>query len=104
MLARLLTCLGCGLAHAGIWQGIAQGFATHLGRTIGDHFVGTVRGQSPCLTIRWMGVAVGSNLLLRHGSLLMVRVLVQGFTQFTQAGEVQQTSGLPNEHVNDFVK
>jgi hypothetical protein len=31
-------------------------------------------------------------------------LVVQGFTQFTQQGEVQQTFGLPNEHVNEYIK
>jgi hypothetical protein len=36
--------------------------------------------------------------------LLLSLLLVQGFTQFTQTGEVQQTFGLPNEHVNEYIK
>jgi hypothetical protein len=47
----------------------------------------------------WCGVKLTDALLP-----MLVLVLVQGFEVFEQEGVVQQTWGLHNDHVSDYIK
>jgi hypothetical protein len=72
-----------------------------LSRTVVDHFVGTVRALHASREDGWCGVKLTDAL---SPALVVVVVATQGFEVFEQEGVVQQTWGLHNDHVSDYIK